>query len=323
MAQSVTITLTTAGPRTGPFNLYSNIDNYAIPFETGVSRTNLLAGYVSTTVPDGATIIRVVSIFDCISFVDLSISGVTTTTTTTTSTTTTTTTLLPARINWVNTDYNTGVYIDSDLYLNGSLQGGGIDGSGYIEVSANSTVLTGQNSGNSSGVEGAFRLIIKNTTNPATLYNNVTNATVSEYQAVQTTNFTAEAGNIYDVTASVQPSSLTTTSTTSTSTTSTTTTSPLYTLIGTGTKIVGATDCTSNGSTPNIYLNAADYTKYVDNGSCFSNLSNTNRVSTIRYSDGTPIDGTFYFVWYGDSCPYSTFLSTNGTISYPPGTLNC
>lgn len=91
MAQTVLITLTTAGADTGPFNLYSDVDGYVTPFETGVSKTALVAGYVSTLVPDAATIIRVKSnSATCINYIDLSI--VTTTTTSSTSSTTTTST---------------------------------------------------------------------------------------------------------------------------------------------------------------------------------------------------------------------------------------
>jgi hypothetical protein len=92
MAQTVLITLTTAGTDTGPFDLYSDADGYVTPFETGVSKVALTGGYTSTLVPDAATIIRVQSDSDsCTNYVDLTI-VTTTTTTTSTSTTTTTTT---------------------------------------------------------------------------------------------------------------------------------------------------------------------------------------------------------------------------------------
>ena len=84
MAQTVLITLTTAGADTGPFNLYSDADGYVSAFETGVAKAALQAGYTSTLVPDGASIIRVKSTSAlCTNYVDLPISGVTTTTTTT------------------------------------------------------------------------------------------------------------------------------------------------------------------------------------------------------------------------------------------------
>ncbi|MCI4437657.1 MAG: hypothetical protein JHC33_12695 [Ignisphaera sp.] len=68
---TVLLTLTTAGSDTGSFDLYSNLD-YAIPFETGVGKATLEAGY-STEVPDGATIVRITSTGDCINSVDITL----------------------------------------------------------------------------------------------------------------------------------------------------------------------------------------------------------------------------------------------------------
>jgi len=82
---TVTITLTTAGTDTGPFNLYSNVDGFVSAFETGVSKAALLAGYTSAIVPNGTTIIRVMSANPlCTNFIDIVIGGECTTTTTTT-----------------------------------------------------------------------------------------------------------------------------------------------------------------------------------------------------------------------------------------------
>jgi hypothetical protein len=95
---TVLITLTTAGSSTGPFSLYSNVDSYSTPFVTGVSRSSLLAGYTSTVVPNGTTIVRVMSTGTCTNYTDISVVPCTTTTTTSTSTstsTTTTTTTVP------------------------------------------------------------------------------------------------------------------------------------------------------------------------------------------------------------------------------------
>lgn len=74
---TVVITLTTAGTNTGPFNLYSNVDGFTSAFATGISKSALLAGYTSTAVPNGATIIRALSTgTDCNgSYVDMNISG--------------------------------------------------------------------------------------------------------------------------------------------------------------------------------------------------------------------------------------------------------
>lgn len=80
----VVITLTTAGSDTGPFNLYSDVDGYTSAFETGVSKAALLAGYTSTLVPNGTTIVRVMSDNPpiCTNYIDISIVECTTTTTT-------------------------------------------------------------------------------------------------------------------------------------------------------------------------------------------------------------------------------------------------
>jgi len=91
---TVLITLTTAGTSTGPFSLYSDANSYSTPFETGVAKSSLLAGYTSTLVPNGTTIIRVMSTGTCTNYTDIPVTPCTTTTTTssTSSTTTTTTT---------------------------------------------------------------------------------------------------------------------------------------------------------------------------------------------------------------------------------------
>ena len=54
MAQTVLITLTTAGSDTGPFELYSDADSYGTPFEVGIAKSSLVGGYTSTLVPDAA-----------------------------------------------------------------------------------------------------------------------------------------------------------------------------------------------------------------------------------------------------------------------------
>jgi hypothetical protein len=105
---TVYLTLISAGADTGPFDLYSNLDSYTTPFETGVLKTTLQVGYFAE-VPDNTTTVRIKSTGDCINYVDILLrdvvcepfSGVaesTTTTTTTTAapTTTTTTTVLIA-----------------------------------------------------------------------------------------------------------------------------------------------------------------------------------------------------------------------------------
>ena len=99
MAQTVLITLTTAGTDPGPFDLFSDADSYVTAFENNVLKASLVSGYTSTLVPDLATIIRVKSDSLCTNYIDLPIVTTTTrplvqvaTTTTSTSSTTTTTT---------------------------------------------------------------------------------------------------------------------------------------------------------------------------------------------------------------------------------------
>lgn len=65
------ITLTTAGAQTGPFDLYSNLDFYAVPFAVNVSKASLVAGYTSAVVPDYTSTVRVKSKGTCINFVDI------------------------------------------------------------------------------------------------------------------------------------------------------------------------------------------------------------------------------------------------------------
>ena len=90
---TVLITLTIAGSSTGPFNLYSNIGNYATPFETNVPKASLVAGYLSTSVPAGTTIVQVRSLGTCTNSIDIPIDLLTTSTTSTSTTSTTTTTV--------------------------------------------------------------------------------------------------------------------------------------------------------------------------------------------------------------------------------------
>ena len=83
---TIYILLTTPGTDAGPFNLYSDVDGYISAFATNVSKATLLAGYVAT-VPNGTTIVRLVSIGDCTNYIDFEVGGSPIPTTTTTSTT--------------------------------------------------------------------------------------------------------------------------------------------------------------------------------------------------------------------------------------------
>lgn len=81
---TVLITLTTAGADSGPFDLYSNLDGYVSAFETGISKSALLAGYSSNLVPDYTSTIRIKSNGVCVNYIDIELESIITTTTTTT-----------------------------------------------------------------------------------------------------------------------------------------------------------------------------------------------------------------------------------------------
>ena len=95
----VLITLPIAGPSTGPFSLYSDVDGYTTPFEIQVPKPLLVAGYTSALVPAGTTIIQVRSLGTCTNSVNIPINllnaSTTTTSTSTTTAPTTTTTTVP------------------------------------------------------------------------------------------------------------------------------------------------------------------------------------------------------------------------------------
>jgi len=84
---TVLITLTTAGPDSGPFDLYGNTDGFYTPFETGVDKTDLIAGYPSALVPDYTDTIRIISTGAlCTNYIDVSVATYFPPTTTTTTT---------------------------------------------------------------------------------------------------------------------------------------------------------------------------------------------------------------------------------------------
>jgi hypothetical protein len=81
---NILLTLTTAGTDTGPFNLFSDVNSYTVAFETGVLKSALLAGYITSLAPIGTTIVRIKSTGACTNFIDVVLTNVTTTTTTST-----------------------------------------------------------------------------------------------------------------------------------------------------------------------------------------------------------------------------------------------
>ena len=73
MAFSATISLTSAGTNTGPFDLYSDQDSFLAPFESAVSKASLLTGFLSSNVPTGTVTCRVKSSGTCTNYVDMPI----------------------------------------------------------------------------------------------------------------------------------------------------------------------------------------------------------------------------------------------------------
>jgi len=70
-----TITLTEYTSGTDNFDLLSDVDGYTTPFETGVSQSQLIAGYDTALIPDAATIVRVQSnTSSCTNYVDVNLS---------------------------------------------------------------------------------------------------------------------------------------------------------------------------------------------------------------------------------------------------------
>jgi len=133
---TILITLSLAGTETGPFDLYSNVNGFTTPFDSGVSRAALLAGY-ETTAPDGTITVRLddlnalctpstTDIYSCAipncDFTGTIICPVTTTTTTTAEPTTTTTTAYPgvAPCTWSTYGGNPGQIAVYDFDTNSS-----------------------------------------------------------------------------------------------------------------------------------------------------------------------------------------------------------
>ena len=81
---TVLITLTQTGADTGPFDLFSDLDGYIFPFATAVPKSSLIAGYTSAFVPDYSNFIRVKSVGNCTTYIDIPVTGIVTTTSSTT-----------------------------------------------------------------------------------------------------------------------------------------------------------------------------------------------------------------------------------------------
>jgi hypothetical protein len=69
MYKAVILTTTFIGISNGPlFSIYSDVDSYVTPFETGITATQLNSGYISIVVPYTATKLKLKSNSSCPSF---------------------------------------------------------------------------------------------------------------------------------------------------------------------------------------------------------------------------------------------------------------
>ena len=111
---TVLITLTEIGIDAGPFDLYSNVDDYTDPFAESIDAIVLGGGYISDVVPPLTTNIKVTSTSACTNSIDIPVVPAF-------QTTTTTTTLPPPCYTFVSAPYNNRFVI---TYINcsGNLQ---------------------------------------------------------------------------------------------------------------------------------------------------------------------------------------------------------
>lgn len=76
MSYNAEITITQFGSEVGPFNLFSDVDNYVVPFETSIPLSALTAGYFTPNVPDGTTQIKIQSNGSCVNFIIIPVQGI-------------------------------------------------------------------------------------------------------------------------------------------------------------------------------------------------------------------------------------------------------
>jgi hypothetical protein len=109
----------------------------------------------------------------------------------------------PATINWSNYEYPSP-YVDSDLYINGSLYAGGA-ASGTFTVSPNTSITVEQKSNTSSGYNAEYSLSVYNNTDGVFVYDQTYLGVVSFYQTVLSHTFTALSSKTYTITATNTP----------------------------------------------------------------------------------------------------------------------
>ena len=243
---NVYIQLTSAGVDTGPFSLYSDVDAYASPFQTNISRAILLNGFTCTVVPALTTIIRIQSEDDCTNYLDITIqvnpttttttssttTSTTSTTTSTTSTTTTTTTLPPT----TTTTTTTGIPIQQ-LLIGRAQSGTDVYSASTLCGELYNSVLTDIETVqvvyfqalSPIPVAGQFLYTNESLTVPFIQGDETWWACITDWDIITTNTYDYviqidNAGEVLDIVSCASAPTTTTTSTTSTSTTTTTTT---------------------------------------------------------------------------------------------------
>ena len=69
MAFNAIITITNFGSEVGPFDVFSDVDNYIVPFETNIPLSAMTSGFYTPNVPDGTINVKIKSNGDCINFI--------------------------------------------------------------------------------------------------------------------------------------------------------------------------------------------------------------------------------------------------------------
>lgn len=68
---TIIIQASNVGNDSGPFNLFSQVSGFTEAFETDITKDQLLVGFVSYNVPDGTTVVRVMSNNpECTNYID-------------------------------------------------------------------------------------------------------------------------------------------------------------------------------------------------------------------------------------------------------------
>mgnify|MGYP001322742926 CR=1 FL=1 len=281
----IEITLTIDG-QAGPFDLFSNVDNYVQAFDTQVPAASLTAGYI-VVAPAGTSTVRVCSTGVCTNCVDIptncptttttTSSSTSTTTSTSTSTSTTTTPQPPNKLNWeliTNTpnsliaadpqSSNLKIDVNGVNVVDATITGNASSQSGTISILPGDVVSATIDS-NRIGVYNFINTIQKD----GLLYQaqDICNFCTNSFTTALSPNYTgagidvdfsfiADTYKEITTTSTSSTSSSTTTTTSSSSTTTTTTTcdcslnNPTVVLTGTTTTKVPVTTTTTTSDEP-------------------------------------------------------------------------